>query len=80
MLDDEAGNHDLMFPKLVLLFKQFLPRLYGYHLLLEPKSHHLISNTKGVIHGWGRVTILLHLKNLKMGFGVIILSLDPNRV
>ena len=31
--------------------KQFLLRLYDEHLSLEPKSLHLINNTKGVIHG-----------------------------
>ena len=46
----DEGNH-LRFLKPVLLFKQFLLRLYGYHLLLELNSFHLINNTKGVIHG-----------------------------
>jgi len=39
----DEGNH-LRFPKPVLLFKQSLSRLYGYHFYLN-------NNTKGVIHG-----------------------------
>ena len=41
---DDEGNH-LRFLKPVLLFKQFLSRLYGYHLLLVPKSLHFSLST-----------------------------------
>ena len=45
----DEGNH-LRFPKPVLLFKQFLSRLCGYSLLIEPKSLHWVNNTWEFIH------------------------------